>query len=112
MRSLLQVVGFAKKSVPTGIYEPTSNRLLLPIVILAIAAAGFAIAPWFWLGFGQRSSPRANQGLPKHDIRVRAGIKGQRIDSVQAGILPVRIIFLIFDVEAIFYCRSPCHLPD
>lgn len=75
----------------------------LPIVVLAIAAAGFAIAPlalaWLW---AKRFSPR--KPGPYKNATYECGLESK--DSARIQFRPeyylYAIIFLIFDVEAIF----------
>src|SRR5215469_13714044 len=75
----------------------------LPIVVLAIAAAGFAVAPlalaWLW---SKRYSPR--KPGPSKNSTYECGL-----ETKDNGLIPFKpeyylyaIIFLIFDVEAIF----------
>ena len=75
----------------------------LPIVVLAIAAAGFAIAPlvlaWLW---AQKFSPR--KPGPYKNTTYECGLESK--DNALIQFRPeyylYAIIFLIFDVEAIF----------
>lgn len=75
----------------------------LSIVVLAIAAAGFAIAPlglaWVW---AKRFSPR--KPGPNKNTTYECGLETK--DDAQIQFRPeyylYGIIFLIFDVEAIF----------
>jgi NADH:ubiquinone oxidoreductase subunit 3 (subunit A) len=75
----------------------------LSIVVLAIAAAGFALAPlglaWVW---AKRFSPR--KPGPTKNTTYECGLETK--DDVQIQFRPeyylYGIIFLIFDVEAIF----------
>jgi NADH:ubiquinone oxidoreductase subunit 3 (subunit A) len=75
----------------------------LPIAVLAIAAAGFAIAPlglaWLW---AKKFSPR--KPGPSKDTTYECGLETK--DDAQIQFRPeyylYGIIFLIFDVEAIF----------
>jgi NADH:ubiquinone oxidoreductase subunit 3 (subunit A) len=77
--------------------------LYLPIVVLAIAAAGFAITPlalaWLW---AKRFSPR--KPGPYKNATYECGLESK--DTVLIPFKPeyylYAIIFLIFDVEAIF----------
>ncbi len=75
----------------------------LPIIVLAIAAAGFAIAPlalaWMW---SKKFSPR--KPGPSKNSTYECGL-----ETKDDTLIPFRpeyylyaIIFLIFDVEAIF----------
>jgi NADH:ubiquinone oxidoreductase subunit 3 (subunit A) len=75
----------------------------LTIVVLAIAAAGFALAPlalaWVW----------AKKFSPKKSGPVKNSVYECGLETKNEGTLPFRpeyyvyaIIFLIFDVEAIF----------
>jgi NADH:ubiquinone oxidoreductase subunit 3 (subunit A) len=81
----------------------TAPDSYLPIVVLAIAAAGFAIAPlalaWLW---AKKFSPR--KPGPYKDTTYECGL-----ESKNEALIPFRpeyylyaIIFLIFDVETIF----------
>jgi NADH:ubiquinone oxidoreductase subunit 3 (subunit A) len=75
----------------------------LPIAVLAIAAAGFAIAPlglaWLW---AKKFSPR--KPGPNKNTTYECGLETK--DDAQIQFRPeyylYGIIFLIFDVEAIF----------
>jgi NADH:ubiquinone oxidoreductase subunit 3 (subunit A) len=75
----------------------------LPIVILAIAAAGFAVTPlalaWLW---SKKYSPR-KPGLSKNAV-YECGLesKGDALIQFRPEYYLYAIIFLIFDVEAIF----------
>jgi NADH:ubiquinone oxidoreductase subunit 3 (subunit A) len=75
----------------------------LPIVVLAIAAAGFAVAPlvlaWLW---AKRFSPR--KPGPSKNMTYECGLESK--DDAPLHFRPeyylYAIIFLIFDVEVIF----------
>ena len=54
------------------------------------------------MALGEEVLPAEAGPIQEHHLRVRAGDEERRTDPVPAGVLPVRIIFLIFDVEAIF----------
>jgi NADH-quinone oxidoreductase subunit A len=75
----------------------------LPIVVLAIAAAGFAISPlalaWLW---AKKFSPR-KPGRDKNSI-YECGLesKGDALIQFRPEYYLYAIIFLIFDVETIF----------
>jgi NADH:ubiquinone oxidoreductase subunit 3 (subunit A) len=75
----------------------------LPIVILAIAAAGFAVTPlalaWLW---SKKYSPRKS-GLSKNAV-YECGLESKSDVLIQfrPEYYLYAIIFLIFDVEAIF----------
>jgi NADH:ubiquinone oxidoreductase subunit 3 (subunit A) len=75
----------------------------LPIVVLAIAAAGFAISPlalaWLW---AKKFSPR-KPGRVKNSI-YECGLesKGDALIQFRPEYYLYAIIFLIFDVETIF----------
>jgi NADH:ubiquinone oxidoreductase subunit 3 (subunit A) len=75
----------------------------LPIVVLAIAAAGFAVTPlalaWLW---AKKYSPR-KPGLSKNAI-YECGLESKNDALIQfrPEYYLYAIIFLIFDVEAIF----------
>jgi len=83
--------------------NPPVFGVYLPIVVLAIAAAGFAIAPlalaWLW---SRRFSPR--KPGPHKNSTYECGLESK--DSTWIPFRPEyylsAIIFLIFDVEAIF----------
>ena len=81
----------------------TAPDSYLPIVVLAIAAAGFAVAPlalaWLW---AKKFSPR--KPGPYKNTTYECGL-----ESKDEALIPFRpeyylyaIIFLIFDVETIF----------
>jgi NADH:ubiquinone oxidoreductase subunit 3 (subunit A) len=82
--------------------QPVTDSYL-PIVVLAIAAAGFAIAPlvlaWLW---AQKFSPR--KPGPYKNATYECGLESK--DNALIQFRPeyylYAIIFLIFDVEAIF----------
>jgi NADH-quinone oxidoreductase subunit A len=82
--------------------QPVTDSYL-PIVVLAIAAAGFAIAPlvlaWLW---AQKFSPR--KPGPYKNTTYECGLESK--DNALIQFRPeyylYAIIFLIFDVEAIF----------
>jgi NADH:ubiquinone oxidoreductase subunit 3 (subunit A) len=75
----------------------------LPIVVLAIVAAGFAISPlalaWLW---AKKFSPR-RPGRVKNSI-YECGLesKGDALIQFRPEYYLYAIIFLIFDVETIF----------
>lgn len=74
----------------------------LPIVVLAIAAAGFAIAPlalaWLW---AKRFSPR--KPGPYKNATYECGLESKDVlIQFRPEYYLYAIIFLIFDVEAIF----------
>ena len=77
--------------------------LYLPIVVLAIAAAGFAIAPlglaWLW---AKKFSPQ-KPGIQKN-ATYECGLesKGDAWIQFGASYYLYAIIFLVFDVEAVF----------
>ena len=83
--------------------NPPVFGLYLPIVILAIAAAGFAIAPlalaWLW---SRIYSPR-KPGLHKNSTyECGLEVKATAWIPFRPEYYLYAIIFLIFDVEAIF----------
>lgn len=75
----------------------------LPIAVLAIAAAGFAIAPlglaWLW---AKKFSPR--KPGPLKDTTYECGLesKDEALIQFRPEYYLYAIIFLIFDVETIF----------
>ena len=75
----------------------------LSIVVLAIAAAGFAVAPlglaWFW---AKKFSPR--KPGPSKNTTYECGLesKDDALIQFRPEYYLYGIIFLIFDVEAIF----------
>jgi NADH:ubiquinone oxidoreductase subunit 3 (subunit A) len=77
--------------------------LYLPIVVLAIAAAGFAISPlvlaWLW---AKKFSPR--KPGPYKNATYECGLESNNADLIRLRpeYYLYAIIFLIFDVEAIF----------
>jgi NADH-quinone oxidoreductase subunit A len=81
----------------------TAPDSYLPIVVLAIAAAGFAIAPlalaWLW---AKKFSPR-KPGLYKNTT-YECGLeaKDEALIQFRPEYYLYAIIFLIFDVETIF----------
>jgi NADH:ubiquinone oxidoreductase subunit 3 (subunit A) len=83
--------------------NPPVFGVYLPIVVLAIAAAGFAIAPlvlaWLW---SKSFSPR--KPGPHKNSTYECGLEAK--DTTWIPFRPeyylYAIIFLIFDVEAIF----------
>src|ERR1700736_6985436 len=82
--------------------QPVTDSYL-PIVVLAIAAAGFAIAPlvlaWLW---AQTFSPR--KPGPYKNATYECGLesKDDALIQFRPEYYLYAIIFLIFDVEAIF----------
>jgi NADH-quinone oxidoreductase subunit A len=82
--------------------QPPSG-LYLPILVLAMAAAGFAVAPlalaWLW---SKKYSPR-KPGLSKNKV-YECGLetKDDAVIHFRPEYYLYAIIFLIFDVEAIF----------
>ncbi|MEO6806316.1 MAG: NADH-quinone oxidoreductase subunit A [Edaphobacter sp.] len=75
----------------------------LPIVVLAIAAAGFAIAPlglaWLW---AKRFSPRKPGPLKNTTYECGLESKDEALIQFRPEYYLYAIIFLIFDVETIF----------
>jgi NADH:ubiquinone oxidoreductase subunit 3 (subunit A) len=75
----------------------------LPIVVLAIAAAGFAVTPlalaWLW---AKRFSPR--KPGPSKNSTYECGLesKDEAVIAFRPEYYLYAIIFLIFDVETIF----------
>jgi NADH-quinone oxidoreductase subunit A len=82
--------------------QPVTDSYL-PIVVLAIAAAGFAIAPlvlaWLW---AHKFSPR--KPGPYKNTTYECGLESKDNELIQfrPEYYLYGIIFLIFDVEAIF----------
>jgi NADH-quinone oxidoreductase subunit A len=81
----------------------TAPDSYLPIVVLAIAAAGFAVAPlalaWLW---AKKFSPR--KPGPYKDTTYECGLesKDEALIQFRPEYYLYAIIFLIFDVETIF----------
>jgi NADH:ubiquinone oxidoreductase subunit 3 (subunit A) len=81
----------------------TAPDSYLPIVVLAIAAAGFAIAPlalaWLW---AKKFSPR--KPGPYKNTTYECGLesKDEALIQFRPEYYLYAIIFLIFDVETIF----------
>ena len=75
----------------------------LPIVVLAIAAAGFAISPlalaWLW---AKKFSPRKPGGVKNSIYECGLESKGDALIQFRPEYYLYAIIFLIFDVETIF----------
>ena len=75
----------------------------LPIVVLLVGAIGFAVAPlvlaWVW---AKKYSPQ-KPGLDKNAV-YECGLeaKGDAWVSFKPGYYLYAIIFLVFDVEAVF----------
>jgi NADH:ubiquinone oxidoreductase subunit 3 (subunit A) len=75
----------------------------LPIVVLAIAAAGFAIAPlalaWLW---SKKFSPRKPGPYKNSTYECGLATRDNALIQFRPEYYLYAIIFLIFDVEAIF----------
>jgi NADH-quinone oxidoreductase subunit A len=75
----------------------------LPILVLAIAAAGFAIAPlglaWLW---AKKFSPRKPGPIKNKTYECGLESKDDVLIQFRPEYYLYAIIFLIFDVEAIF----------
>ena len=77
--------------------------MYLPIIVLAIAAAGFAISPlvlaWLW---SKKFSPR--KPGPYKNATYECGLESKEADLIRfrPEYYIYAIVFLIFDVEAIF----------
>jgi len=75
----------------------------LPLIVLLIAGAGFAIVPlllaWIW---AKRFSPRKSG--PSKNAIYECGLesKGDAWIQFKPGYYLYAIVFLIFDVEAVF----------
>ena len=80
----------------------TPNAYLFIVVFVAVALI-FPLLPlglaWLWRQFFQPPKPGAGE---KRDLRVRHGIVRRSASPISLAILSLCIIFLIFDVEAIF----------
>jgi NADH:ubiquinone oxidoreductase subunit 3 (subunit A) len=80
-----------------------ANSLYLPIVILLLGAAGFAVAPlalaWLW---AKKFSPQ-KPGKDKNAV-YECGLEssGDAWIQFKPGYYLYAIIFLVFDVEAVF----------
>jgi|SRR5215469_11686047 len=83
--------------------NPPAFGPYLPIIVLAIAAAGFAVAPlllaWMW---SKKFSPR--KPGPSKNAAYECGLetKDEALIQFRPEYYLYGIIFLIFDVEAIF----------
>jgi NADH-quinone oxidoreductase subunit A len=75
----------------------------LPVIVLLVAGAGFAVAPlllaWIW---AKRFSPRKSG--PSKNAIYECGLesKGDAWIQFKPGYYLYAIVFLIFDVEAVF----------
>ena len=80
-----------------------TNHIYLPIVVLLIGGAGFAVAPlvlaWLW---AKKFSPRKSG--PSKNAIYECGLEaaGDAWIQFKPGYYIYAIIFLIFDVEAVF----------
>ena len=80
-----------------------TNHTYLPIIVLLIGGAGFAVAPlglaWLW---ARKFSPRKSG--PSKNAVYECGLesKGDAWIQFKPGYYLYAIVFLIFDVEAIF----------
>jgi NADH-quinone oxidoreductase subunit A len=80
-----------------------TNHIYLPIVVLLLGGAGFAIAPlvlaWLW---AKKFSPRKSG--PSKNAVYECGLEatGDAWIQFKPGYYIYAIIFLIFDVEAVF----------
>jgi NADH:ubiquinone oxidoreductase subunit 3 (subunit A) len=81
----------------------TAPDSYLPIVVLAIAAAGFAIAPlalaWLW---AKKFSPRKPGPYKNTTYECGLEAKDEALIQFRPEYYLYAIIFLIFDVETIF----------
>ncbi len=80
-----------------------TNHLYLPIVVLLIGGAGFAVGPlalaWIW---AKKFSPQKSG--PSKNAIYECGLEssGDAWIKFKPGYYLYAIVFLIFDVEAIF----------
>jgi len=63
----------------------------LPVIVLMLAAVGFALTPLLlaWLWAKKFLSQQAGQGQ-ECDLRMRFGVAGGRVDTIQIRVLPLR----------------------
>ena len=80
-----------------------SNHIYLPVIVLLLGGAGFAVGPlalaWLW---AKKFSPQKS-GPSKNSI-YECGLEsdGDAWIKFKSGYYMYAIVFLIFDVEAIF----------
>jgi NADH-quinone oxidoreductase subunit A len=80
-----------------------SNHIYLPVIVLLLGGAGFAVGPlalaWLW---AKKFSPQKS-GPSKNSI-YECGLEsdGDAWIKFKSGYYIYAIVFLIFDVEAIF----------
>jgi NADH-quinone oxidoreductase subunit A len=80
-----------------------SNNIYLPVIVLLLGGAGFAVGPlalaWLW---AKKFSPQKS-GPSKNSI-YECGLEsdGDAWIKFKSGYYIYAIVFLIFDVEAIF----------
>jgi NADH:ubiquinone oxidoreductase subunit 3 (subunit A) len=80
-----------------------TNSQYLPIIVLLLAAIGFAVAPlllaWIW---AKKFSPQKSG--PSKNAVYECGLESQGDAWIQfkPGYYLYAIVFLVFDVEAIF----------
>ena len=80
-----------------------ANHIYLPIVVLLIGGAGFAIAPLLLAGlWAAKFSPRKSG--PSKNATYECGLEpsGDAWVQFKPGYYLYAIVFLIFDVEAVF----------
>jgi NADH:ubiquinone oxidoreductase subunit 3 (subunit A) len=80
-----------------------TNHVYLPIVVLLIGGAGFAIGPlllaWIW---AKKFSPRKSGPIKNAIYECGLESSGEAWIKFKPGYYLYAIIFLIFDVEAVF----------
>ena len=82
---------------------PVENQIYLPVIVLFVAAVGFALTPlllaWLW---AKKYSP--NKPGPDKNATYECGLesKGDAWIQFKSEYYLYGIIFLIFDVETIF----------
>jgi NADH-quinone oxidoreductase subunit A len=83
--------------------ERMTNHIYLPVIVLLIGGAGFAVGPlalaWLW---AKKFSPQKSG--PSKNAIYECGLEseGDAWIKFKAGYYIYAIVFLIFDVEAIF----------
>lgn len=79
------------------------NHTYLPIVVLMIAGAGFAVAPLFLAKLWAKKFSPQKSGPSKNAI-YECGLesKGDAWVQFKPGYYLYAIVFLVFDVEAVF----------
>jgi NADH-quinone oxidoreductase subunit A len=83
---------------------PADNATYLPVVILLVAAVGFALAPlalaWLW---AKKFSPKKPGEEKNATYECGLQSKGDAWVQFRSEYYLYAIIFLIFDVETIFF---------